>query len=70
MKGKETKPEHIVIPLYKLINIHKDLKNHKCHNVLVLAWVEVVFFPVDNRRLCLGFVLGTVLIAERCFSYC
>ena len=38
--------------------------------VLVLAGVELMFFTVASMGLCFGFVLKTVLIIQRCFSYC
>ena len=38
--------------------------------VLVLAWIELIFFIVASMRLCFGFVLETVLIIQGCFRYC
>ena len=38
--------------------------------VLVLAGIEFIFFIVASMGLWFGFVLKTVLIMQRCFSYC
>jgi len=38
--------------------------------VLVLAGIELFFFIVASMGLCVGFVLKTALIIERCFHYC
>jgi len=35
--------------------------------VLILAGIELMFFVVARMGLCFGF---TVLVIQRCFSYC
>jgi len=39
-------------------------------SVLVLAKIELVSFTVTSMWLCFRFVLETVSIIQRCFSYC
>jgi len=38
--------------------------------VLVLAGIELIFFPVASTGLCFRFVLETALIIQGCFCYC
>jgi len=38
--------------------------------VLVSAGTGLIFITVASTRLCFGFVLKTVLIIQRHFSYC
>ena len=42
----------------------------RVRGVLLLAGIEFVFFIVASTGLWFGFVLGTVLITQGCFSYC
>ena len=63
-----TLTNHADFPCWDEFRFWSEL--HQKTFVLVLAGIELIFFIVASMGQCFGFVLKTVLITQRCFSYC